>query len=63
MPNDMLNAINWALQQNYDDGIGNKIPVTKDNPQALVDTVRQYFNNNNIQYSTFSYDDLSPFLN
>lgn len=63
IPAEINQAIEWALQQTYDDGIGNQIAVTKENPQALVDHVRRYFNEHNIQYSTFSYDDLIPFLN
>lgn len=63
MPNETQQAIQWALQQAYDDGMGNKQLITKDTQQPLVDAVRQYFNQNNIQYSTFSYDDLLPFLN
>jgi len=54
-------AVNWALQQYYEDVEG-KHYVTKDNPTLLVDTVRQYFNINNIEYSTFSYADLEPYL-
>ncbi|CAM3774547.1 hypothetical protein ALCH109712_03135 [Alkalicoccus chagannorensis] len=30
---------------------------------SLVDLVRKYFNDNNINYSSFSYKDLEPFLN
>ena len=63
MPTEMQQAVQWALQQTYTDMFGNKQPITKDDPQRLVDTVRQYFNTNNIAYSTFSYEDLLTFLN
>ena len=63
MPIETKDAVNWALKQTYDDGFGNQVPVTKDTPQALVDHVRQYFNDNGIAYNTFNYDDLIPFLN
>lgn len=58
MPQETQQAVDWALQQTDDDGN----PITKDNHQALVDKVRQYFNDNAIEYSTFSYKDLEPFL-
>lgn len=59
MPIETQIAVNWALQQM--DLQGN--PITKDSPQQLVDKVRDYFNANNVTYSTFSYDDLVPYLN
>lgn len=57
MPNETSQAIDWALKQEYYNE-----PVTKYNPPAIVDLVRQYFNDNNIQYITFSFDDLKPYL-
>ncbi|WP_157067199.1 hypothetical protein [Alicyclobacillus shizuokensis] len=62
MPSQTQTAVNWSLQQTYDDGMGNQVPITKDTPQPLVDAMRKYFNQNSIQYSTFSYDDLKPYL-
>ena len=61
MPNEILNAVEWALQQSiaYNDIT---VQITKDMPMELVDKVREYFNVNNIPYSTFSYDDLVPYL-
>ena len=50
-------AINWALTQKIDG-----VLVTKENKQALVDKVREYFNNNDINYETFDYNDLKPHL-
>lgn len=63
MPIETQEAVNWALQQTFDDGFGNQIQVTKEMPSVVVDKVREYFNQNNIEYSTFSFDDLIPFLN
>lgn len=64
MPNETAEAIEWAMSQYIeDDGI--KIYVIKDgkiNNHLLVDFVRKYFNDNDIEYSTFSFDDLKPFL-
>lgn len=61
MPNETINAVNWALQQNVEGPYG-PYQVTVDTPSELVDKVREYFNTNNIQYSTFSYNDLKPYL-
>lgn len=57
-PVQIKDAITWSLMQK--DSEGNAI--TKDDCQHLVDAVRQYFNNNNVVYSTFSYDDVIPYL-
>lgn len=62
MPTEMTQAIQWALQQTYNDGTGTQQPITKETPQPLVDAVRQWFNDHGVQYSTFSYDDLKPYL-
>lgn len=62
MPNETIEAVNWALQQTYIDQFGNQKPITKEAAQQFVDKVREYFNTNNIVYETFSYDDLIPFL-
>lgn len=63
MPIETLQAIEWALMQQYMDyGTGETFPVTLETPQPLVDKVREYFNTKKITYGTFSYDDLLPFL-
>lgn len=54
MPIETQQAVEWALQQADDEGN----PITKDTRHTLVDKVREYFNQNNIEYSTFSYMDL-----
>ena len=59
MPIETLQAISWALQQVDKDGN----PITKDMPHELVEKAREYFNMNDIPYSTFSYDDLVEFFN
>ena len=56
---DLYNAVEWALTQIDHDGL----EITKNTPHALVEKVRLYLNDNNIEYSTFSYDDLVPLLN
>ena len=63
MPNETKQAIEWALTQTWNNGVDvENYPVTKDTPQPLIDYVRENFNANDIPYSTFSYDDLVPFL-
>ena len=52
-----IDAIRWALTQKID---GEFIKAT--DAQALVDKVREYLNEHNIEYETFSYNDLIPFL-
>ena len=63
MPQETPQAIEWALTQTvvYEEA-GFEVQVTKDTPHELVDKVREYFNNNDIEYSSFSYDDLIPYL-
>jgi len=62
MPEETQGAVNWALQQTYIDLIGDVRQVVKEDSQAVVDKVREYFNTNNISYDTFSYNDLIPYL-
>ncbi|MDP4549849.1 hypothetical protein Q9251_03030 [Alkalihalobacillus macyae] len=62
MPTETLDAINWALEQTYLDILGQEINITIDDNIELVDKVRRYFNDNNIEYGSFSYDDLLPFI-
>lgn len=53
MPEQTLQAIEWALNQEG---------VSKDSPHELVDKTREYFNINSVTYNSFSYDDLKPYL-
>jgi len=46
------NAVDYALQNAED----------TESHQELVDLVRRYFNNKNIEYSTFSYADIEQYL-
>lgn len=62
MPNETLNAINWALGQEFDWGDGITVTVTKNAPHELVTLVSRYFYDNNIQNSGFSHADLMPYL-
>lgn len=56
MPNETKQAVTWALAQDevVVDGVVDR--------HALVDNVRQYFNDHNIPYGTFSAVDLDPYL-
>lgn len=64
MPSETKQAVQWATNQTVTNTeMGISYEVTKDTPIDLVDKVRQYFNDNNITYSTFSYDDLRTYLN
>jgi len=60
MPKETREALRWALEQVVTDEFGNIYPVVT--PHEIVDNVREYFNENGIEYGTFSYDDLVPFL-
>ena len=66
MPEQTQQAIEWALQQSIEvDGFVNRVKDEGSeniNHQLLVDYVRKYFNDNNIEYGTFSFDDLKPYL-
>lgn len=62
MPMETKQAIDWALNQTYENEFGEKEKVENDN-QMIVDYVRKYFNDNNIEYDTFSFKDLEPLLN
>lgn len=55
MPKQTKDAIHWALEQK--DYFGNKISLNE-----LVDYVRKYFNENGVEYKTFSFADLKPYL-
>jgi len=54
MPTQTKQAIQWAFEE-----FGG---MDKCSEHMLVDKVREYFNENNIEYGTFSYDDLVPCL-
>lgn len=62
MPLETQEAVNWALQQTITTDWGETYPVTKESYGDLVEKVREYFNTNKIEYTTFSYDDLQPYL-
>lgn len=66
MPNETKIALGWSFDQFLTDEFESKHYV-KDvdgeiNTHLLVDFTRKYFNDNNIEYGTFSYDDLKPLL-
>ena len=58
MPEETRDAIQWALTQDTQDGG----QVTVDMHHILVEKVREYFNSNSVEYGSFSYIDLIPFL-
>lgn len=63
MPEKTQQAVDWALQQTWVRASdGKEIDVTKNEPIALTTKVREYFNENNIEYSTFSFSELIPYL-
>ena len=62
MPKETKQAIEWAITQSIVDEFGEEIQV-KNNNHLIVDFTRKYFNENNIEYYSFSYEDLEPFLN
>ena len=61
MPIKTVQAVEWALQQTVTEE-GLEVPVTKETVHFLVDKVREYFNANGIEYDSFSYGDLMPYL-
>lgn len=60
MPTETPQAIEWAMNQDYYGYVVRDIYQTE--PSVLVDNVRQYFNTHGIDYSTFDYNDLQPYL-
>ena len=61
MPNETQTAVNWALTQSVEYPWG-VFPISKDLPDELVMKVRDYFNEHNVVYESFSYNDLIPYL-
>jgi len=61
MPIETQEAVNFAIQYEYVDEFGILHKASEEN-YLLVDKVRAYFNTHEIEYSTFSYDDLVPYL-
>ena len=53
-------AVNWAKDQ-YIVSLGIKIYATEES-FVMVDKVREYFNENNIEYESFDFNTLKPFL-
>ena len=56
-------AVQWAIEQEIEVAPNEFVPVSSDPRTFLVDKVREYFNNNNVDYETFSYKDIEPYLN
>lgn len=63
MPEETQNAVDWALQQKWEDYWGGTHEITKDSPHFVIaGKVREYFNEHDINYDTFSWDDLDPYV-
>ena len=58
--NDFQNAVNYALSLDGDNSV--KDYKGNINNHKLVDKVRKYFNENNISYGNFSFDDVKPYI-
>lgn len=56
MPTETKIAVNWAKQQK------NVVAIKGIDKHSLVHYTRKYFNDNDIEYETFSFEDLRPFL-
>ena len=61
MPQETAQAVAWAIGKTVVYPWGDEIIVTRDTPE-IVDKVREYFNANGVEYETFSYADLLPYL-
>jgi len=57
MPPETSQAIEWALGQTFEGR-----PVTTADHHAIVHLVREWFNEHEVAYGTFSFDDLEPYL-
>jgi len=57
-------AVDWALKQEViEDGVKMKVYDNgRINNHLFVDFVRKYYNVNNIEYGTFDFNDLKPYL-
>jgi len=65
MPVEVKQAVDWALEQTIESDFGEILYVNEDGKvdrHLLVDFVRGYFNENDVEYNTFSYGDLEPYL-
>ena len=51
-------AIGWSLAQKDEEGNN----ITPEDGHLLVEKVREYLNENEIEYDTFSFEDLEPYL-
>lgn len=63
MPERTQEAVDWALQQRVvSEEYGVNFPVTKETEIWIVNYTREYFNENNIEYSTFDWYDVEPYV-
>jgi len=61
MQEKMQEAVDWALNQKYELD-GELVIVSKETPHFLVEKVREYLNRHAIEYDSFCYEDLIPYL-
>lgn len=54
-------AVEWAVAQEYETEEGVFVPTISE-PFMVVDKVREFLNENSIEYNSFSYDDIIPYL-
>jgi len=62
MPVETSDAIDWALKQTVTTPYGNTFQVTTKTHGELVEFVRIYFNEHDIEYNTYCYTDLIPYF-
>ena len=56
MPSDIQKALDWVFAQ------PRETPLTAENSNEIVTLVRQYFNENGIEYGDFEFADIEPYL-
>ena len=62
---DIKIAVDWALKQKFiiEEGLKEDVKNNnKINHHGLVHKVREYFNDNNIDYDSFNFKDLKPYI-
>jgi hypothetical protein len=60
MPVEIKDAVEWAVTKSVETEFGRV--YGRDDPSLLVGAVREYFNERDINYPTFEYQDLIPYL-
>ena len=55
-PSDIQKALDWVFAQ------PREMPLTAEDSHEIVTLVRQYFNENGIEYGDFEFADIEPYL-